>query len=700
MTKSSSTSLNSLLEETNTFDNSLPESETFCFDLEEISSGSTTTRSDISLPDYEAFYDHHVKEISSGSTTTHSDSSLYDSFIFDLSINPFPPADRSDFYKFADELAHIISPPEYDCSSFRNEPNSGDFTMDVVEDTFPRRVHVHNVLPTYPTLQLNLDFILFSESLFTYVVWIFLLFLSYSAAPQYLLSFRNEDTIFDPVSVGCQKPGHLAARLGCVETKVVTWDDLAFKLITLGWNVKHKLFCKNVDPSKEAKSHCVHRMHVDGGSSAKILYEHCFSKFRPEIKNQLLLANTPLVGFSGEIIWPLGQISLLVKIGDEEHSTSAWMNFMVVRSPSPYNGIIRRPVVRNIRAIPSTAHRMLKFPVAGGIFALRSSRIIRLECSMVSEPGAPRPKPADMTGVPRQIDEHRLNIREGCLPVRQKKSGQAPERNKAEADILKEVHYHSWLSNLVMVDADGLRVCPDKVEAVLNLSSLKCLKDVQKLNGKLASLNRFMSKSAEKSLRLFKALKKCTKKSDFQWTAEAEMAFKGMKQLIDELPMLTAPKEKEELVMYLAAAKEAIGAVLMTERTGSKKGKQKSMRRNQGTVMDKNKNWVEEISYVLWAHRTMIKSSNEETPFSLTYGAEAVIPAEIGMPTLRMEKVDMVKNNEALWVSLNLLEEKIEQVAIQEVRSKAKRERYYNAKVRSISFRPGDFVYRSNKANM
>nr|GFB96574.1 hypothetical protein [Tanacetum cinerariifolium] len=81
MTKSSSTSLNSLLEETNSFDNSLPEFETFCFDVEEISSGSTTTRSDISLLYYEAFYDDHVKEISSGSTTTHSDSSLYDSFI-------------------------------------------------------------------------------------------------------------------------------------------------------------------------------------------------------------------------------------------------------------------------------------------------------------------------------------------------------------------------------------------------------------------------------------------------------------------------------------------------------------------------------------------------------------------------------------------------------------------------------------------
>ncbi|GJT00780.1 hypothetical protein Tco_0821949 [Tanacetum coccineum] len=174
MTKSSSTSLNLFLEETNTFDNSLTESKTFCFDLEEKSSGSTTT---------------------------HADFSQYDSFIFDLSINPIPPADRSDFYheKFADELAHIISPLEYDCFCFKIEPELGNLTMDVVNDIFPTReprVHVPNVLPTHPTL--DLDFILLSEPLFAYIVWIFLPFLTYPVAPPYLLSCGNEDTIFDP----------------------------------------------------------------------------------------------------------------------------------------------------------------------------------------------------------------------------------------------------------------------------------------------------------------------------------------------------------------------------------------------------------------------------------------------------------------------------------------------------------------------
>ncbi|GJX99858.1 reverse transcriptase domain-containing protein [Tanacetum coccineum] len=118
------------------------------------------------------------------------------------------------------------------------------------------------------------------------------------------------------------------------------------------------------------------------------------------------------------------------------------------------------------------------------------------------------------------------------------------------------------------ISTNGLRACPDKADTVLSLPSSRCIKDVQKLNGKLASLNRFLSKSAEKSLPFFKTLKKCTKKSDFQWTPEAEEAFKQMKKLIAELPTLTAPREHEELIIYLAAAKEAISAVLMTDREG------------------------------------------------------------------------------------------------------------------------------------
>ncbi|GJV42255.1 retrotransposon protein, putative, unclassified [Tanacetum coccineum] len=131
--------IDSLVEETDALlshiNDSLPDYETFCFDIEEKRSGITTSHSDYSLLDYDAFYfdDDHIEEKSSSSTTTHSDFSLpeYDSFIFDLSIDQFPPADRSVSHheEFADELAHIISPPEYDRFYFDIEPHLGEFTI-------------------------------------------------------------------------------------------------------------------------------------------------------------------------------------------------------------------------------------------------------------------------------------------------------------------------------------------------------------------------------------------------------------------------------------------------------------------------------------------------------------------------------------------------------------------------------------------
>nr|GEX49941.1 reverse transcriptase domain-containing protein [Tanacetum cinerariifolium] len=76
----------------------------------------------------------------------------------------------------------------------------------------------------------------------------------------------------------------------------------------------------------------------------------------------------------------------------------------------------------------------------------------------------------------------------------------------------------------------------------------------------------FLSKSAEKSLPLFQTLKKCIKKSDFHWTAEAEQAFQQLKHHLLDLPFLVAPNPQEELIMYLSATYEAVSAVLMKER--------------------------------------------------------------------------------------------------------------------------------------
>ncbi|GKB27895.1 reverse transcriptase domain-containing protein [Tanacetum coccineum] len=297
----------------------------------------------------------------------------------------------------------------------------------------------------------------------------------------------------------------------------------------------------------EVEGHLILHMYIDGGSALEVLYEQCFNRLHPKIKNQIILATTPLLGFNGEISWPLGQISLIVTLGDEEHSASALMNVMVVRSSSPYNGIIGRPGLWKIQAVPSTAHGMLKFLVEEGTTMIRSTTIIPAECRMVIEAQstfAPREpataegikiaihpeypeqtitisgslsekgrmelfnllkenldifawKWADMTDVPRSIAEHRLNISEGCQPIRQERRGQAPDRNKAiqeevaklvEAEIMMEVHYHDWLSNPVIVKKNygSWRMCVDFT--YLNKSCPKDCYPLPEIDWKVESL--------------------------------------------------------------------------------------------------------------------------------------------------------------------------------------------------------------------
>ena len=105
------------------------------------------------------------------------------------------------------------------------------------------------------------------------------------------------------------------------------------------------------------------------------------------------------------------------------------------------------------------------------------------------------------------------------------------------------------------------------------------------------------------------------------------------------------------------------------------------------------------MSHVLWVHRTTIKTSTGDTPFSLVYGTEAVIPAEIGMPTIRMAEVNVTTNDDERHIDLDLLEERRGRAAIREAKAKSKMKKYYDAKVRNTSFRPGDFVYHANDAS-
>ena len=74
--------------------------------------------------------------------------------------------------------------------------------------------------------------------------------------------------------------------------------------------------------------------------------------------------------------------------------------------------------------------------------------------------------------------------------------------------------------------------------------------------------------------------------------------------------------------------------------------------------------WVEELPHVLWTYRTTPRRSTGETPFSMTYGAEAVIPLESGFPTTRTSSFNPKDNNENLARGLDLIDEKRENAMV------------------------------------
>ncbi|GJZ04634.1 reverse transcriptase domain-containing protein [Tanacetum coccineum] len=580
----------------------------------------------------------------------------------------------------------------------------------------------------------------------------------------------------------------------------------------------------------EIGGHMIHRMYVDGGSSTEVLCEHCFNRLRPEIKSQMVSATTSLTGFSGKTIWPLGQLRLLVTIGDAEHSTKAWMNFIIVRSLSPYNGIIGRHGIKEIQAVPSTAHKMLKFPVDGEIVTIRSTILIPAECATMTtsskeilkeaevrhenfkvalHPNFPDQEveiggtlsvkgrmelcsllkenldifawqPSNMTGVPRSrlVDKafnnqvgQNIEVYVDDLVI----------KSHTETEMLRDIDETFRTLRKInmklnpkkctfgaveepflgyMISPEGINPCPDKTEAVL-----------------------FLSKLAEKSLPLFKTLKKCIKKSDFHWTPEVEQAFKAISAVLmtESSPLLTTRQEYEGTNTGLSPDSSANGSGNCTD-VLIKVLKEKSIQEEEvatvveeegptwmtpimeylkdGTLLDDRKEasklrikarqyeLFEEVLYrrsflkpllrksqvfnsryglfyevdkgeirgdnhqqsskevrvgqhsvLLWPPRRNSLGQRETSVVQWTHGEKAVLPAEIRMPTYRTAVVDAVHNDEELRLNLDLLEERRKRAAISEAKAKLKMTKYYNARVRGVTFRHEDFVYRSNEAS-
>ncbi|XP_070057766.1 uncharacterized protein [Nicotiana tomentosiformis] len=99
--------------------------------------------------------------------------------------------------------------------------------------------------------------------------------------------------------------------------------------------------------------------------------------------------------------------------------------------------------------------------------------------------------------------------------------------------------------------------------------------------------------------------------------------------------------------------------------------------------------WPEELSRVLWAYRKTIKSSTEKTPFSLVYGAEALISVEVGEATLRFSQANEESNYEAMLINLELLEGRMNLAHVRMAEQKWRMDRYYNQRTNLRYFKVG-----------
>ena len=115
-----------------------------------------------------------------------------------------------------------------------------------------------------------------------------------------------------------------------------------------------------------------------------------------------------------------------------------------------------------------------------------------------------------------------------------------------------------------MISQKGIEVNPEKVRAIMELGLPRTVKELQSLNGKIAALNRFVSKATNKCLPFF-----CTLRKSFEWMDECQKAFEDLKKYISSPPLLSQSKLGKELYLYIAVSQAVVSAALVRDEEGT-----------------------------------------------------------------------------------------------------------------------------------
>ena len=130
-------------------------------------------------------------------------------------------------------------------------------------------------------------------------------------------------------------------------------------------------------------NHAIHWILVDNGSSVDILYWLAFQQMRIK-QDRIKPFGSPLMGFGGKQVYPVGIISLPLTEGTTPRLSIVMVDFLVVDQPYTYNAIIGRPRLNKLRAATSTYHLMMKFLTEEGVGEVKGDQLATRRCYNIS----------------------------------------------------------------------------------------------------------------------------------------------------------------------------------------------------------------------------------------------------------------------------------------------------------------------------
>nr|GEV49155.1 reverse transcriptase domain-containing protein [Tanacetum cinerariifolium] len=349
----------------------------------------------------------------------------------------------------------------------------------------------------------------------------------------------------------------------------------------------------------KVEGYWIRRVFLDQGASVQVMFKHCFDNLSPNIKARLAPTQTEIVGFSGEHVIPIGKIEL-------KHIRA----YMLVRAPGNFIHHSRHDEVSNTKRN--------RYHIC--------SRKAGIGVPMVGKKGGGTRGDGKRNGRDKEPEHERrrksrhgasiqvfLDAYKGYHQIQMSEEDNdktafytdqgtycyvkmsfglknARATYQRLIDLAFRTQLGEWKFLGYMVTSEGIRANPKKTKAIVDMKSPKTLKEMQSLSGKLSALNRFLSRSAERSLPFFETLKNITKenKEDYRWTEEAEHAFQKLKKFVLELPTLTTPDLKETLFVYLATSHDTVSGILVADQ----KGKQTPIRYVSWTLHEAEQNYA------------------------------------------------------------------------------------------------------------